>query len=262
MTKQAAYNFNPEILREYDIRGEIGHTLSEDDAYALGCAFGSYVVRKNGSKIAVGYDGRHTSPGLCKALINGLTSTGINVEDIGVGPTPMLYYAVKDRMMDAGIMITGSHNPPSYNGFKLTLNSRPVFGEDIQEIGRLAAAGDFEQGQGEERSIDIKDSYVDRLLKDLECNGGACDTMKIAWDCGNGATGEIVERLTAKLPGTHVLLYSDIDGNFPNHHPDPSVDKNMDDLIKTIKDEGCHFGVAFDSDIAIEVLLDCNGLIE
>jgi phosphomannomutase len=261
MREQAPYQFNPEVLREYDIRGEIGKTLSSDDAFALGCAFGTYVVRLKGSKVAVGYDGRHTSPELCEALIAGLITTGIHVENIGVGPTPMLYYAVKDRMMDAGIMITGSHNPPSYNGFKMTLNSRPIFGDDIQDIGKLSASGDFEKGEGSQRTIDLQDSYVDRLLKDLECKNSICDKLKIAWDCGNGATGDIVTQLTSRIPGEHILLYNEVDGDFPNHHPDPSVDKNMQDLIDTVINEKCHLGIAFDGDGDRIGVVDENGTI-
>lgn len=240
------HRFDPEILREYDIRGQVGKNISEADAYALGCAFGTYVRARGGNTVCVGYDGRHSSPALAKTLTDGLVSTGINVDAIGLGPSPMLYFAVKDRMADAGIMVTGSHNPADYNGFKMTLQSKPVFGETIQDLGRLAARGEFESGAGAVREIDISETYIERLLRDY--NGAQGDTLKIAWDCGNGATGRIVRRLTEKMPGEHILLYDEIDGDFPNHHPDPTVDANLADLIRTVKENGCDLGVAFDGD--------------
>lgn len=241
---QHARAFDPVILREYDIRGITGQNLSEDDAFILGRAFGTMLRKQNGKRMCVGYDGRLSSPALCKALVRGLNETGIDVETVGLGPTPMLYFSVKDRKADAGIMITGSHNPANYNGFKMMLSSGPVYGEMIQNIGRIAAAGIFEAGAGSEKSVDVKDAYVARLLKDYT---GTRD-LKIAWDAGNGAAGEVLRLLSAKLPGEHILLYDEIDGTFPNHHPDPTVDKNLVDLIKVVKDKKCDLGIAFDGD--------------
>ncbi len=252
-----AYNFDPEILREYDIRGQIGKNLSEADAFALGCTFGTYIKRKGGSQVCVGYDGRDSSPALTRALIDGLLTTGVTVENVGLGPTPMLYFAVKDHMADGGIMVTGSHNPPDYNGFKMTLQSSPVFGEIIQELGKMAAKGDFEHDEGALRETNVIDNYVERLLRDFK----GSRPMKIAWDCGNGSTGEVVRHLTEKLDGEHILLYDEIDGNFPNHHPDPTVDKNLQDLIKTVLDNGCDLGVAFDGDGDRIGVVDENGTI-
>ncbi len=247
MTKDTTpqpYNFDPEILREYDIRGQIGKNLSDADAFAVGCAYGTYVKRKTGgNRICLGFDGRASSPGLQAAMTAGLMAVGIQVERVGLGPTPMLYFAVKDRGADAGVMITGSHNPSDYNGFKMTLQNGPVYGEAVQEIGRIARDGDYDLGQGSVSDHDIQDLYVDRLMRDYK--GKA---MKIAWDCGNGAAGEIVRRLTKKLPGEHILLFDEIDGTFPNHHPDPTVDKNLLDLIKVVKEQKCDLGVAFDGD--------------
>ena len=252
-----AYLFNPTILREYDIRGQIGINLSEDDAFALGRAFGTFIKRQGGSRVCTGFDGRTTSPMLVEALIKGLLGTGINVENVGLGPTPMLYFAVKNSKADAGIMVTGSHNPPDYNGFKMTLLNAPIFGEKIQEIGAVSAAGDFEVGEGERTDIDIREQYVERLLKDFR---GTRD-LNIAWDNGNGAAGEILRMLTAKLPGKHVLLFDDIDGNFPNHHPDPTVDANLVDLQKAVADNGCDLGIAFDGDGDRIGVVDENGTV-
>jgi len=251
------YNFNPTILREYDIRGQIGINLSEDDAFALGRAFGTFIKRQGGSRVCTGYDGRTTSPMLVEALIKGLRGTGVDVENVGLGPTPMLYFAVKDRKADAGIMVTGSHNPPDYNGFKMTLLNAPIFGEKIQEIGAVSAAGDFEVGAGDRVDIDIRENYVERLLKDFR---GTRD-LNIAWDNGNGAAGEILRMLTAKLPGKHVLLFDDVDGNFPNHHPDPTVDANLVDLQKAVADNGCDLGIAFDGDGDRIGVVDENGTV-
>lgn len=245
---QSPHTFDPTILREYDIRGIVGETLHTEDAFAIGCAFGTKIRRAGGDHVCVGYDGRDSSPIFAEHLINGLRSTGVNVENIGLGPTPMLYFAVKDHNADGGIMITGSHNPPEYNGFKMTLQNAPVFGEAVQALGKVATAGDFEQGpnnqQGTLTTLDIQDKYVERLLKDLI----APRPLKIVWDNGNGAAGEILRRLTAKLPGEHILLYDKIDGNFPNHHPDPTVDKNLEDLKRTVLERNFDLGIAFDGD--------------
>lgn len=246
---QTAHQFNPTILREYDIRGLVGYTLTEDDAFAIGCAFGTKIIRLGGGHhVCVAYDGRESSPVYAKQLIAGLTSTGVNVENIGLGPTPMLYFAVKDRKADGGIMITGSHNPASYNGFKMTLQNASVFGEAVQEIGRIAATGDFEQGNGTVTEINIQDEYVARLLKDLTPLSESQKPLNIVWDNGNGAAGDILQRVADKLPGNHILLYEDIDGTFPNHHPDPTVDKNLIDLKRSVLDNKYDLGIAFDGD--------------
>ncbi len=242
--KAPGHKFDPTILREYDIRGIVGSTLHEADAYVLGCAFGTTIKRAGGTTVCVGYDGRESSPKFAAQLINGLISTGVDVENIGLGPTPMLYYSVKERKADGGIMITGSHNPSNYNGFKMTLQNAPVFGEAIQDLGLLAEGGDFETGEGKITLPDVKDDYVNRLLQDLK----APRPLKIVWDNGNGAAGEILRRLTAKLPGEHILLYDEIDGEFPNHHPDPTVDKNLEDLKRTVLEHNYDLGIAFDGD--------------
>ena len=236
--------FHPTLLREYDIRGVVGKTLHAADARVIGAGFGTLVRRAGGAKVAIGYDGRLSSPELEAAVVEGLVSAGLQVTRIGLGPTPMLYFAAKHLHLDGGIMITGSHNPPDYNGFKMVLSSGPVYGDAIQEIGRIAKAGDFANGSGEVISIDLRDEYVSRLLKDYD---GTRD-LKLAWDAGNGATGEILRRLTAKLPGTHFRLFDEIDGKFPNHHPDPTVEANLHDLKVTVAREKCDIGIGFDGD--------------
>lgn len=238
-----AHQFHPTTLREYDVRGIIGETLTEDDARALGRGFGTRVRRAGGTKVAVGYDGRLSSPMLEAALVGGLTSAGVDVVRIGLGPTPMLYYAVHALQADGGIQVTGSHNPPNYNGFKMMLGHAPFFGADIQDLGRMAAEEDWEEGVGTSEQVDIMDQYVDRLLQNFD--GGA---YNIAWDAGNGAAGPVVEKLAARLPGRHVLLFTDVDGTFPNHHPDPTVEANLADLRAAVANEKLDFGLAFDGD--------------
>jgi len=238
-----SHRFNPSSLREYDIRGVIGETLAEDDAEAVGRSFGTIVRRSGGRQVAVGWDGRESSPGLEKRLVEGLTASGCDVVRIGLGPTAMLYYAEAELDVDAGIQITGSHNPANYNGFKMVLRHSAFFGEAIQGLGRMSAEGDWEQGSGSIRDEEVMDRYVDRLLEGFD--GGA---FRIGWDAGNGAGGPIVERIVKRLPGEHFTLYTEIDGRFPNHHPDPTVESNLEDLKKLVADKGLDFGVAFDGD--------------
>ncbi len=236
--------FHPTTLREYDIRGIIGETLGEADAYAIGRGFGTIVARAGGGKVAVGYDGRISSPMLEEALVRGLNESGVDAVRIGLGPTPMLYYAeaVLDDV-DGGIEITGSHNPANYNGFKLVHQGRPFFGADIQKLGAMAMAGDWASGAGSFRHHDILDQYLERLVQSIPDKA-----FRIGWDAGNGAAGPVIERLVKMIPGEHHLLFVDVDGQFPNHHPDPTDEANLADLRALVADKKLDFGVAFDGD--------------
>src|SRR4051812_11362385 len=238
-----SHGFSPTSLREYDIRGVVGETLGPDDAEAVGRSFGTFVRRAGGRRVAVGWDGRESSPALLERLVQGLRRSGCDVVRIGLGPTAMLYYAEAELGVDGGIQITGSHNPANYNGFKMVLRHGAFFGERIQELGRMSAAGDWEEGEGTVADEPVMDRYVDRLLRDFD--GKA---FRIGWDAGNGAGGPVVEQLVKRLPGEHHTLYTDIDGRFPNHHPDPTVEKNLEDLKKLVRDKGLDFGIAFDGD--------------
>ncbi|MEI6557610.1 MAG: phosphomannomutase/phosphoglucomutase [Rhodospirillaceae bacterium] len=238
------HRFHPTVLREYDIRGVVGETLTAADLYAIGRAFGTVVARAGGSLVCVGYDGRLSSPALEAAVVEGLVACGLAVERIGLGPTPMLYYAARERCADGGVMITGSHNPPNYNGIKMVLGRRPFFGRDIQFLGALAAAADYVNGTGSAADIDLRAPYVERLARDYRGQR----PLKVAWDAGNGATAEIMRRLTAVLPGEHILLFDTIDGTFPNHHPDPTVPENLVALQRAVAEHGCDLGVGFDGD--------------
>jgi phosphomannomutase len=236
--------FHSTTLREYDIRGIVGTTLGEADAYAIGRSFGTIIGRDGGNRVAVGYDGRLSSPMLEAALVKGLTESGVDVVRIGLGPTPMLYYAeaVLDGV-DGGIEITGSHNPADYNGFKMVKGHAPFFGADIQLIGAMAAAADWDSGAGQVSDHDIFDAYVARLAA-----GYDGQSFRIGWDAGNGASGAVIEALVKLLPGEHHLLFTDIDGTFPNHHPDPTVEENLTDLKNLVADKKLDFGLAFDGD--------------
>ena len=238
-----SHDFHPSLLREYDMRGIVGKTLGKEDAYALGRSFGTIVRRGGGSAVALGYDGRLSSPMLESAVADGLTASGIDVLRIGIGPTPMLYYAEATLEVDGGIQITGSHNPADHNGFKLVLAHEAFFGPDIAQLGAMAAAGDWEEGSGSCSTIDIIDRYVARLMEGFD--GTA---WRIGWDAGNGAAGPVVDKLVKLLPGEHHTLFTEIDGNFPHHHPDPTIEENLDDLRKLVLANKLHFGLAFDGD--------------
>jgi len=248
---------DPTILREYDIRGIVGETLDTDDVRAIGRAFGSIVAGSGGDTVAVGYDGRLSSPELEMALVEGLTASGLGVRRVGLGPTPMLYFATHALETDAGAMITGSHNPPQYNGIKLVLQGKSYFGADIQALGELAAKGDFVSADGHAEEIPIQDKYVDRLLKDYLGD----KELRVAWDAGNGAMGDVLRQVSERLPGAHVLLNETIDGTFPAHHPDPTVEKNLAQLKAAVLDQKCDLGIAFDGDGDRIGVVDANGRV-
>jgi len=251
--------FDPTVLREYDIRGIVGRTLHPADAFAIGRVFGSIVAREGGARVAVGYDGRLTSPELEQALVNGLRESGMEALRIGRGPTPMLYYTATTMRTDGAVMVTGSHNPPDYNGFKMMLGRKPFFGEQIRRIGELAAAGDVvPEAAGGEQMIDIADDYVARLLADWD---GGDRMLKVVWDNGNGAAGEVLQKLVDALPGEHVVLNGPIDGRFPAHHPDPTVPANLRQLIAEVTGRKADIGIAFDGDADRIGLVDDTGEI-
>jgi len=244
------HQFHPTVLREYDIRGVIGETLGPDDARAIGRGFATLLRRAGGKLVAVGYDGRVSSPMLERALIEGLNASGCDVRRVGMGPTPMLYYAeASAEDVDGGIQITGSHNPANYNGFKMVFQGRPFFGEDIATIGRMAAEGDWADGTGGVETREVFEDYIGRLLTGLDgIDRDRLAALRIGWDAGNGAAGPALEALVAKLPGEHFTLYTDVDGTFPNHHPDPTVPENLADLQRLVAAKNLDFGVAFDGD--------------
>jgi phosphomannomutase len=241
---KTAHTFDSTILREYDIRGVVGKTLHVADAGAIGRAFGTMVKRKGGKRVALGFDGRLSSPELAKACVEGLVSAGIDVIEIGLAATPMLYFAVWHFDADGGIQITGSHNPPDFNGFKMMMGKKSFFGADIQKLGEIAAKGDFETGKGNVEKKPVLADYAARLLKDVKPGR----KLKVAWDTGNGAVGVSIRAVVDKLPGTHFILNEKVDGTFPAHHPDPTVPENLKELQAKVKKESCDLGIAFDGD--------------
>ena len=241
---QAAHRFDPTILREYDIRGIVGKTVHAADARAIGRTFGTLVRRGGGKRVALGYDGRLSSPDLAAAVTEGLTGAGIDVVSIGLAATPMLYFAVYHFETDGGIMITGSHNPPDYNGFKMMMGKKSFFGADIQTLGAMAGKGDWETGKGKSENKGILADYAARLLKDVKPG----KKLKVAWDVGNGAVGVSIRAVVDKLPGQHFILNEKVDGTFPSHHPDPTVPKNLKQLAAEVARRGCDLGIAFDGD--------------
>ncbi|MCZ8172576.1 MAG: phosphomannomutase/phosphoglucomutase, partial [Brevundimonas sp.] len=244
------HQFHPTVLREYDIRGIIGETLGTADAYAIGRGFATLLRKAGGSRVAVGYDGRVSSPELEEALVAGLNASGVDAVRIGLGPTPMLYYAeASAEDVQGGIQITGSHNPANYNGFKMVFMGRPFFGADIQELGRLASVGDWADGSGSHERREVLTAYVARLVEGLAgIDRAGLDRLRIGWDAGNGAAGPALELLVDQLPGEHHLLFTQVDGTFPNHHPDPTEEKNLADLKALVAEKNLDFGVAFDGD--------------
>ena len=239
------HRFDPTILREYDIRGVVGKTLSSADAQAIGRAYAVTLGEAGGGRVAVGYDGRLTSPELEAALVDGLVTEGAEVVRIGRGPTPMLYYAAATLGVDGGVMVTGSHNPPDHNGFKFVFQGKPFYGAAIRRLGEIALALDApQQRRGRFTDLAIRNDYVARLARDYD----GARPLTVAWDAGNGATGEVMQELTARLPGRHILLNETIDGTFPTHHPDPTIPENLVQLQQAVAREQCALGVAFDGD--------------
>ncbi|MBV8170262.1 MAG: phosphomannomutase/phosphoglucomutase [Alphaproteobacteria bacterium] len=239
-----AHRFDPTTLREYDVRGVVGKTLSETDAGAIGRAFGTIVRENGGRAVALGYDGRLSSPMLEAAAAEGLAACGLTVKRIGLGPTPMLYYAVYELDCDGGLQITGSHNPPEYNGFKMMLGHNAFYGAQIQRLGDIAARGAYASGAGAHEHHDLLERYVARLAGDYR--GGRA--LAVVWDAGNGAAGPAMTKLAARLPGRHVLLNETVDGTFPAHHPDPTVEKNLEQIKAAVAREKADLGIAFDGD--------------
>jgi phosphomannomutase len=240
------HRFDPTVLREYDIRGVLGRTLSAADARAVGRGFGTVLAEAGAASVAVGLDGRLSSPELEAALVEGLARSGIEVWRVGLGPTPMLYFATVTLGAGGGVMVTGSHNPPEHNGFKMMLGKRAFFGADIRRLGERAAAGDFltAPAPGPVRARPVLNLYVERLAADFRGERG----LSVVWDAGNGAAGEAMALLTRALPGKHRLLNEKIDGRFPAHHPDPTDPATLRQLQAEVASTGADLGIAFDGD--------------
>ncbi|MCG8316258.1 MAG: phosphomannomutase/phosphoglucomutase [Pseudomonadales bacterium] len=233
-----------DIFRAYDIRGIVGQSLTEDTAHSIGQAIGSEAISKGQTSIIIARDGRSSSESLASALLNGLMSTGINVIDIGMLPTPMLYYATKTLNTQSGVMITGSHNPPEYNGFKVVIADQTLSGEGILALKERIENGNLSHGEGHYETHDISQDYKDRILNDVVL----AKPMRVVLDCGNGVSGMVATDILNNLGCSVTTLYGDVDGSFPNHHPDPSKPENLEALINAVKEQEAELGIAFDGD--------------
>ena len=248
-----------EIFREYDVRGIVGRDLTADTAHALGRAYAAYVAQKGISgAVAVGRDNRPSGGELRDGLVRGLTESGVRVVDVGVVPTPLLYWALTHLDVAGGIQVTGSHNPPEYNGFKLSLGTASIHGHEIQELYRLATSGPFRSGNGSVRTESIIDRYVDDMVTRT---GPLARRLKVVVDCGNGVGALVAPRLFDKLDVEWTGLFCESDGTFPNHHPDPTVVANLQDLIAKVQSTGADLGVAFDGDADRIGVVDEHGSI-
>ena len=236
---------NQNIFREYDIRGIVGEHLTDETIAVLGKAIGTFFNRNGARKIAVGYDARVSSPRFCELLTKGFNETGCDAVLVGRVPTPVLYHTVFTRDVDGGVMITGSHNPPDHNGFKICLGKQTLFGSQIQEIKQIAFSGEFSKGAGQVEQIEVLDDYI----RDIRSRISLGDRkLKAVVDGGNGMGGvtgvPVYEQLGVEL----IKLFTEPDSNFPNHHPDPTVTENLQDCIRAVKDSGADLGIAFDGD--------------
>ncbi|MGN3963928.1 phosphomannomutase/phosphoglucomutase [Burkholderia gladioli] len=240
------------IFKAYDIRGVIGKTLDASVARSIGQAFGSEVRAQGGDAVVVARDGRLSGPELIAALADGLRAAGVDVVDVGMVPTPVGYFAASvplplasgERRVDSCIVVTGSHNPPDYNGFKMVLRGAAIYGEQIQALYRRIVAQDYADGSGSYQQHDVADAYLQRIVGDIKL----ARPLKIVVDTGNGVAGELAPRLFKALGCELVELFTEIDGNFPNHHPDPAHPENLQDVIRALKETDAEIGFAFDGD--------------
>ena len=240
-------NVSASIFKAYDIRGVVGKTIDETFAEHLGRAFGSEALSQGQKVVAVGRDGRLSGPGLVQALIRGLAAAGVDVIELGAVTTPMLYYVAATRVAQgcsSGIQVTGSHNPKDYNGFKMVLGGRAIFGDDIQALRQRIESENYASGQGQVTQLDITPEYTARIVGDAKL----ARPMKLVVDCGNGITGGSSPAILQALGCEITTLFGEVDGDFPNHHPDPSKPENLADLIAAVRNSDAELGLAFDGD--------------
>lgn len=250
--------FSPVIFREYDIRGVYNEQFDLDFAYQLGRAFGTYVFNKTNKKnrrLSIGYDARQSSVAIVEKLSQGMKETGAEVYILGLVTTPVCYFSTFQLDLDGAIMVTGSHNPPEYNGFKVSLGKTTIFGEEIQNLKAVMQAGNFLTGEGSVKNYDIHPEYLERYKKEF----GQIKPVKVVLDCGNGAAGSIVRKLYNVAGLQPEILFEEPDGTFPNHHPDPTVEENLVDLAKKVKETGAVCGIGFDGDADRIGVVDHNG---
>ncbi len=235
---------NPMIFREYDIRGVVDTDLTDEIVRLIGLSFATYVTRRGKKRVAVGRDGRKSSPRFRHPLVQGMAAGGLEVIDIGICPTPVFYFSLYDFERDGGIMITGSHNPPEFNGLKVCLGKDTLFGEEIQNIRKILECGKFAEGQGSVSSAQVIPDYQDFLLKNIHLKR----KIKLVVDSGNGTAGLVAPKILRGLGCEVIELFSEVDGNFPHHHPDPTIPAYLEDLIAKVKETGAELGIGYDGD--------------
>ena len=251
-------NMNPNIFREYDIRGIVGDHLTDETVATLGRAIGTFFRQNNAKRIAIGYDARVSSPGFCELLTDGFTASGLDVVLVGMVPTPVLYHTVYTRDVDGGVMITGSHNPPDHNGLKICLGKGTLFGSQIQEIKEIALSGAFSAGSGSTETIEVLDEYCRDIVSGIRLGPRK---IKAVIDAGNGMGGVTGVPVYRELGIELIELFTEPDSSFPNHHPDPTVTENLEDTIRTVRENGADIGIAFDGDGDRIGVVDENGRI-
>ena len=249
---------NPQIFREYDIRGLVERDLSPEVVERLGKAYGTYLQQEQiGEEVVIGHDNRLSSPSLHRAMLKGLLSTGCKVHDIGLSTTPLLYFSLFHLQLEGGVMITGSHNPPEFNGFKLCRGKSTLYGEQIQHIRRIMESGRFRRGRGEHRNARVLDAYCDYLAERIKIRR----PVRVVIDAGNGTASIVAPRLLKRMGCELIELYCNSDGNFPHHHPDPTVAANLQDLIAKVREEKAELGIAYDGDADRIGVVDESGNI-
>ena len=240
------HKIKPSVLKAYDIRGIVDKEITNIDAYFIGKGYGTILKKRNKNTCVLGYDGRHSSVPFSKECAKGIAECGIDVIVVGLLSTPGVYFAMKYLNTDAGMIISASHNPKEYNGFKMLTQEGPFWDDDIQEIGRIAESGNFINGEGKiTENKEVKAEYIKFLLSQLKPQK---KHLNVVWDCGNGAVGAVINEVVSQLPGNQKIIFGDVDGDFPNHHPDPAVIKNLETLKNEVVNGKYDLGVAFDGD--------------
>jgi phosphomannomutase/phosphoglucomutase len=249
---------NPDIFRQYDVRGIVGRDLTPEGVETLGRGYGTYLARRDVRSISLGYDARQSSPAFCESLTCGITSTGVNVIQIGLVATPTLYFSLFHLDVGGGCMITGSHNPPEYNGFKLGLGKSTIYGDEIQKVLQIIQSGRFERGQGQVSQRDVGATYVEEVVRRV---GALARPLTIVADAGNGTGGLYGPEMLRRIGAEVVELYCEPDGRFPNHHPDPTQPQELRDLIARVQETGADLGVGWDGDADRIGVVDAQGRI-
>jgi phosphomannomutase/phosphoglucomutase len=255
--KEGELDINPKIFREYDIRGIVGQDLDETVVETLGRAMGTFFLGRGQKDVAVGQDCRLSSPGFGRALIRGLLATGCDVADLGVVPTPLLYFSVFFKKKEAGVMITGSHNPPEHNGFKMMSGEDTLYGKTIQALYEIVRKGVFPRGEGRVASLDVVSEYQDNVARNVRFSR----PVKVVIDAGNGTGGAVAVPLLRKMGADVVDIFCDPDGRFPNHHPDPTLPEAMEKLIAKVRESGAELGIGYDGDADRIGVVDDEGRI-